>query len=158
MGRLASARPGSRRQRRLQLAFRNHPLMPLGMALDTVMRLDLVLRHQPGDLVGAGCRLADDPGNERDRLTDLELMHHGTFLEFGCRPPMGGDQAFCFRTTKCERFSINTGNARVRDYRAVRGQPALLENSGLPCYDPAALIVLSYHHTQLKLWKQRTGG
>jgi len=48
--------------------------------------------------------------------------------------------------------------AAAASFAALSRPAALLENSGLPCYDTAALIVLSYHNTQLKHSKQRTGG
>ena len=69
------------------------PFVALGVAFDAIVGFDLVFRHQPGDLVSARGRLTNDPRNERDRLTNLEFMHHRIFLDrFASRPQLGCDR------------------------------------------------------------------
>jgi hypothetical protein len=62
-------------------------------------------------------------------------------------------QDFCFRTTK-----MGTIQHKYGEYAAAAAKSRSLEDFSLPCYDPAALIVLSYHSAQLKHSKQRLDG
>ena len=96
-----AGRPGSRRQRHLQLAFGNHPFVSLGGALDPVMRFNLIFRHQPCNLVSACGSLTNDPRNKCDRLANVKFVNHRVPLDrSGCRPYMGCDRSYCSERQK----------------------------------------------------------